>query len=131
MNVAAGLEAVRRRVERAAETSGRSPSDVTVVAVTKGFPAGVVADAVAAGAVDLGENRAQELREKAIAVSEGVRWHFIGHLQTNKVRHVVGTAVAGLDPVVGALVKRGWKRGRAALVVEDTVAHLMAFPAEA
>lgn len=93
MNVAEGLDAVRRRIQSAAETAGRSPSEVTLVAVTKGFPAGVVVEALEAGVVDLGENRAQELREKAIAVSEGVRWHFIGHLQTNKVRHVVGTAL--------------------------------------
>lgn len=121
MNVAAGLEAVRRRVERAAETSGRSPSDVTVVAVTKGFPAGVVADAVAAGAVDLGENRAQELREKAIAVSEGVRWHFIGHLQTNKVRHVVGTAVLIHSVDRLGLADAVARRARAAGVVQDVL----------
>jgi pyridoxal phosphate enzyme (YggS family) len=48
--------------------------------------------AVAAGAVDLGENRAQELRQKHAVLKDGVRWHFIGHLQTNKVRSVVGAA---------------------------------------
>lgn len=92
MSIAEGLQSVRDRIERAAEAAGRSGSDVTLVAVTKGFSAGVVAEAVAVGALDLGENRAQELREKAIAVTNGVRWHFIGHLQTNKVRHVVGVA---------------------------------------
>ena len=121
MNVAAGLEDVRRRVESAAETSGRSPSDVTLVAVTKGFPAGVVADAVAAGAVDLGENRAQELREKAIAVSEGVRWHFIGHLQTNKVRHVVGTAVLIHSVDRPGLADAVARRARSAGMVQEVL----------
>lgn len=92
-----------------------------MVAVTKGFPAGVVADAVAAGAVDLGENRAQELREKAIAVSEGVRWHFIGHLQTNKVRHVVGTAVLIHSVDRLGLADAVARRARAAGVVQDVL----------
>ena len=80
------------RVAAAAERSGRNTSDVTVVAVSKTFPADVVLAAIEAGAVDLGENRAQELKQKQ-AVVAGARWHFIGHLQTNKVRHVVGVAL--------------------------------------
>lgn len=87
------LREVTERIEAAATRSGRDVSDVRLVAVTKSFPADVAAAAFRAGAHDLGENRAQELREKAIAVPEPVRWHFIGHLQTNKTRHVVGLAV--------------------------------------
>jgi pyridoxal phosphate enzyme (YggS family) len=84
-------DAVRARVEAAAVRSGRRPDEVTIVAVSKTFPADVVAAAVAAGVTDLGENRAQELKEKVAAV-HGARWHFVGHLQTNKVRLVVGNA---------------------------------------
>ncbi|MPZ68224.1 MAG: YggS family pyridoxal phosphate-dependent enzyme [Actinobacteria bacterium] len=88
------LATVRARIAAAAARGGRSPEDVTLVAVTKAHPVDVVLDAVAAGAVDLGENRAQELRDKAmVAGRDEIRWHFIGHLQTNKVRLVVGTAV--------------------------------------
>ena len=80
------------RIAQAAARAGRSPADVTLVAISKTFPADVVALAVSAGITDLGENRAQELKEKATAVPGDVRWHFVGHLQTNKVRYVVGTA---------------------------------------
>ena len=86
------LAVVRERVAAAATRVGRRLEDITLVVVSKGFSADVVAEAVRAGATDLGENRAQELREKAIALPHVPRWHFIGHLQTNKTRHVVGTA---------------------------------------
>ena len=86
------LKEVRGRVAAAAGRAGRSPDEVTLVVVSKGFSADVVAEAVHAGATDLGENRAQELREKTIALPGVPRWHFIGHLQTNKTRHVVATA---------------------------------------
>ncbi|MEX0658394.1 MAG: YggS family pyridoxal phosphate-dependent enzyme [Egibacteraceae bacterium] len=88
------LAAVRRRVADAAQRVGRSPQAVTVVAVSKGFPAVVVQAAVADGQVDLGESRADELLDKARAIGPDVRWHFVGRLQRNKVRDVV--PVAGL-----------------------------------
>ena len=68
------------------------PNGVTLIAVAKTFPADAVAAAVDAGATDIGENRAQELKEKAAVIGRAARWHFIGHLQSNKVRHVVGVA---------------------------------------
>lgn len=91
-DIAGNIADVRGRVRAAAERSGRSGGDVTLVAVTKSFPADVVVAAADAGVIDLGENRAQELKEKAVAVPRDLRWHFIGHLQTNKARHVVGVA---------------------------------------
>ncbi len=92
MTIVERFARVLERVAAAAERSGRDASDVTVVAVSKTFPADVVSAAIAAGAVDLGENRAQELKQKQTVVA-GARWHFVGHLQTNKVRHVVGVAL--------------------------------------
>lgn len=81
---------VRERVEKVARNAGRSDAP-TIVAVSKTFGVDVIARAVAAGVTDLGENRAQELKDKTRAVGHGaVRWHFVGHLQTNKVRLVVG-----------------------------------------
>lgn len=79
------LAEVRTRIARAAETAGRDPESVTLVAVGKTFPAEVVAEAVRAGVTDLGENRVQE----AIAKHPGVppaTWHLIGPLQRNKVK---------------------------------------------
>ncbi len=91
MNVAEKYEEVVRRVNDAARRASR-PSDVRIVAVTKTFPAQAVVEALRAGITDIGENRAQELRDKFAAIGDRARWHFIGPLQTNKVRLVVGVA---------------------------------------
>jgi len=68
------------------------PAGVTLVAVSKTQPAGAIREAYAAGQRDFGENYAQEWREKADALSDlpDLRWHFIGALQTNKVKYLAG-----------------------------------------
>lgn len=86
------LAAVHRRVADAAQRVGRSPQTVTVVAVSKGFSAAMVQAAIADGHVDLGESRSDELLAKSRAIETGVRWHFVGQLQRNKVRDVVPVA---------------------------------------
>ncbi|MPZ91911.1 MAG: YggS family pyridoxal phosphate-dependent enzyme [Actinobacteria bacterium] len=91
MTLHENLERVRKSIGAAARRTGRSPDDVTLVAVTKTWPADVVLEAIGAGATDFGENRAQEFREKVTILGDRARWHFIGHLQTNKVRSVVGS----------------------------------------
>ncbi|MEE8337081.1 MAG: YggS family pyridoxal phosphate-dependent enzyme [Dehalococcoidia bacterium] len=86
------LSAVRARIASACERAGRDPAAVTLVAVTKTHPLELVREAVEAGLSDLGENRAQEFVPKAEAAAEqGLTpaWHFIGHLQRNKVRQVL------------------------------------------
>lgn len=87
--VLARLESARARIAGAARRVGRSPSAVTLVAVTKGHGSEIARAALAAGQVDLGESRAQELEAKRAAVGPGARWHFVGRLQRNKVRAVV------------------------------------------
>lgn len=78
---------VRQRVERAAERAGRSSTDVTIVAVSKGFPPAAIDQAVAAGIAHVGENRVQEAAAKIIALRGlPVTWHLVGHLQTNKAK---------------------------------------------
>ena len=85
------VAAVRRRVDAAAIRSGRRPEDVLLVAATKMNDAERVREAVAAGVDACGENRVQELLEKHPAGAyEGKPVHFIGHLQSNKVRQIVG-----------------------------------------
>ncbi len=84
--VTARLEAVRRRIERAA--GDRDPGSVAIVAVTKGQPAAACTAALAAGLSLLGENRVQEALAKMDQVP-GAEWHLVGHLQTNKVRQAV------------------------------------------
>lgn len=85
---------VRERVDRAAQRAGRRGQDVTVVAVTKRHPADLIDAAWAAGIRHVGENYVQELTGKLDAVAHAgqLTWHFIGHLQRNKVKDVVGRA---------------------------------------
>ena len=90
--IATRLEAVRERVAAACERAGRDPAGVTIVGVTKTHLVDAVEEALTAGQVDLGENRAQELVPKAEEAADmGLvpRWHFIGGLQRNKVRQVL------------------------------------------
>jgi hypothetical protein len=89
--VAARYEAVRRQVADAADVAGRDPSEVTIVAVTKTVGIEDIRLALHAGMLDLGENRVQEFIGKHGLFPEA-RWHFIGTLQTNKVKDVVGRA---------------------------------------
>jgi PLP dependent protein len=91
--IAARLDGVRGLIISAARRAERDPSGVTLVAVSKTFSADTVLEAIAAGVTDVGENRAQELKEKVAVIGDRARWHFVGHLQTNKVRYVVGSVV--------------------------------------
>lgn len=92
MTIAERLASVRERIARAAERAGRGTEAVTLVAVSKRKPAGDIAAALDAGCRDFGENYVQELVDKASEMSEreGLRWHFIGHLQRNKVKILLG-----------------------------------------
>jgi len=91
-DVAERITLVRRRLESAAEAAGRRTADVRLLAVSKTHPPQRVAEAVAAGVVDLAENRVQELTAK-LPLIEDARWHLVGALQRNKVRDVVGRQV--------------------------------------
>ncbi|HZJ27896.1 MAG TPA: YggS family pyridoxal phosphate-dependent enzyme [Acidimicrobiia bacterium] len=87
-DVAANLSAVRARITAAAHRSGRDPCEVTLVGATKTVPPALLRRALAAGLVDLGENRAQELLGKAPGLAGAdppPSWHFLGRLQRNKV----------------------------------------------
>lgn len=87
------LDIVRDRIEQACQRAGRRSQSVTLIAVTKTFPATVILAAIEAGLTDFGENKVQELVTKASSIApETCRWHMIGHLQRNKARHVVGCA---------------------------------------
>lgn len=85
--VRGNLERVRDRMARAAERAGRRADDVTLVAVSKTFPAAAIRAAYAAGVRHFGENRVQEWEGKRAAVEDlDATWHLVGHLQSNKAR---------------------------------------------
>lgn len=95
--IVANLAKVRERIDRAARASGREPSGIRLVAVTKSVDAGSAAALCQAGCLDLAENRPQALLEKALKLqgsSPGIRWHLIGSLQRNKAARVI--EIAGL-----------------------------------
>ncbi|MGN9804166.1 YggS family pyridoxal phosphate-dependent enzyme [Micromonospora sp. L32] len=90
--LAAGLARVRARIADACAAAGRDRAEVTMIAVTKTYPAGDVVALAGLGVADVGENRDQEAAPKAAEVAAAgvaVRWHFIGQLQRNKARSVV------------------------------------------
>lgn len=89
--IAENIRDVTHRIDEACKRVGRTPHGVTLVAVSKAFDSGKIADAVHQGVEDIGENFAQELLEKRKQLSEErIRWHFVGHVQTNKVKYIVG-----------------------------------------
>ena len=91
--LAANLAAVRRRISAACTACGRDVEEVTLVAVTKTFPAADVRRLAELGLVDVGESRDQEARPKVTELADlALRWHFVGRLQRNKARSVAGYA---------------------------------------
>lgn len=87
--IAERIEEIWRRIDAACERSKRSPDEVTLIAVTKGFPPDAIREAAAAGVHHFGENRVQDAEAKLAELSDlrdDLSWHMIGHLQTNKVK---------------------------------------------
>jgi pyridoxal phosphate enzyme (YggS family) len=121
------LNGVRQRVAAAAEAAGRSPSEITLIAVGKTFPAEVVAAAVAAGADHLGENRVQEAAAKRPDVPTAT-WHLIGPLQRNKARLALETfdVIHTVDRVDIArrlqfILERDWPDRRQRVLMEINI----------
>ena len=89
MDLAANLELIRQRIRAACDRAGREPNSITLLAVTKGQPPEVVQEAAKLGLAFFGENKIQEAKAKIPLCPGKLRWHFIGHLQSNKVRDAV------------------------------------------
>ena len=87
------LNEVRENIQKACEKAGRSPQEVTLIAVSKTKPLFMLEEAYEAGARDFGENKVQEILEKHPKMPEDARFHMIGHLQRNKVKQVLPHAV--------------------------------------
>src|ERR671931_2798084 len=87
--VAENLDRVREQIATASAKSGRSANDVELVAITKTHPAEKVREAYEAGQNVFGESRVQEARAKIPELPSSLRWHFVGHLQKNKIRHAL------------------------------------------
>ena len=91
MDIERNVREVERRIAQAADRAGRSPGEVTIVAVTKGVAPDAIEAALGAGIRHIGENRVQEALTKIeVCGATKAEWHFIGHLQRNKVKKVLG-----------------------------------------
>ena len=87
--IAENLKNLRKRIEQACQKCGRKIDDVQLIAVAKTFSAELIQEAIDTGQIEFGENYVQELQEKHKTLAEQViHWHFIGHLQTNKVKFI-------------------------------------------
>lgn len=113
--VTANLAEVRRRIARAARRRGVCPDKIKLVAVTKNIAPSQIKEAVGAGITDVGENRVQEMLPKLEEVNGKVRWHFVGHLQRNKAKYIVGRVelIQSLDSLQLAqeINRQGSKKG--------------------
>ncbi|MGP4072574.1 YggS family pyridoxal phosphate-dependent enzyme [Piscibacillus sp. B03] len=89
MSIQANYEQIKKRISHACERSGRSQSDINVIAVTKYVSIETAQEAVDAGVKHLGENRLEGFHEKHQAIGETVNWHFIGTLQSRKVKNII------------------------------------------
>ena len=122
-DIAERFKQILARKDAAAIRSGRDPEDVTLMAVTKTHAPDEINQAIAAGATDIGENRVQEVLEKIDRV-DPVRWHLIGHLQTNKVKNIIDKVVMihSVDSI--KLAKEINKRAAAAGIVMDILIEI-------
>lgn len=87
------LNHVKERIQMACSSSGRKEEEVTLIAVSKTKPVEMLKEAYDAGVRDFGENKVQEILEKAPQLPQDIRWHMIGHLQKNKVKQVIDKVV--------------------------------------
>jgi pyridoxal phosphate enzyme (YggS family) len=113
MSIRANIQEIQERISSAALSAGRDPASVTLVAVSKTRPAEDVIEACRAGQTIFGENYVQELLAKSADVQEPVEWHFIGHLQSNKVKYVAGlvTLIHSVDRLsLAEEISRQWGR---------------------
>jgi pyridoxal phosphate enzyme (YggS family) len=115
--IAENVQKVQERIRKACERAGRDAQSVRLIAVTKTFGVEKIREAVEAGIRDVGENFVQELRKKRQALNDqSIRWHFVGHLQSNKVRYIADYIylIHSLDhrSVAEEVDKRGARSGR-------------------
>lgn len=87
------LQLVEEKIQAACKRSGRNRDEVTLIAVSKTKPISDIEEVIKEGVIDFGENKVQELTVKYEALGKDLRWHMIGHLQTNKVKYIVDKAV--------------------------------------
>ena len=128
MTIREHLQEIRIQMEESCRKAGRDPKEVTLIAVSKTKPVDMLQEAYQAGARQFGENKVQELLGKIPQMPQDVDWHLIGHLQTNKVKGVIGktSLIHSVDSVklAGEIEKESAKQGLATdILLEVNVAR--------
>lgn len=97
--ISENIKQVKANIEAACQKCGRNPEEVTLIAVSKTKPVSLLEEAYTDGCRHFGENKVQELCDKYEVMEEDIRWHMIGHLQTNKVKYLIGktTCIHSVD----------------------------------
>ena len=90
MEISDNLRIVEENIAAACKRAGRKREEVKLIAVSKTHPVEAIKEAIRCGIRSFGENKVQELKDKMEKLDESLDWHLIGHLQTNKVKYVVG-----------------------------------------
>lgn len=121
MSIAAHVQEVKERIACAARRAGREPEEITLVAVTKGVDVERIREAIAAGLSICGESRVQEAMPKLSVLHQAASWHFIGHLQKNKVKYIAGEVdlIHSVDSIdlCDEIGRRSQKRG----IIQDVL----------
>lgn len=122
------LAVVENNIRQACLRAGREESEVTLISVSKTKPVEMIEEAIACGKKEFGENKAQELKEKYEVLPKELRWHFIGHLQTNKIKYILGRTclIHSVDSLhlAQAIEKECVKKGlEADILIEVNVAQ--------
>ena len=104
MSIKENIGTIRERIIKPASKAGRDPDSIKLLGVSKQIPKELMVEAYRGGLLDFGENYAQEFRDKYVALSpemSDAKWHFIGHLQKNKIKYVIGKVdlIHSLDSV--------------------------------
>lgn len=119
MNISQAVKDLRAAICKTALQAGRDPKNIQLVLVTKTVEPQLILEAYQTGERDFGENRVQEWQEKKDALPQDIRWHLIGHLQTNKVKYVIGriALIHSLDrlDLADAIGKQAKAKGIAAV----------------
>ena len=126
--ITGNLNLVKENIDKAAKKAGRDPKDVTLIAVSKTKSAEMIKEAYDTGIRDFGENYVQELVEKTDILPKDIRWHMIGHLQTNKIKYIIDKVymIHSVDSLhlAEAIGKEARKRGiTAKILLEVNVAE--------
>ncbi|MTI47758.1 MAG: YggS family pyridoxal phosphate-dependent enzyme [Firmicutes bacterium] len=124
LHIQKNLQEIKRNIKEAANKSGRDEKDITLIAVTKTVDEDIINEALELEIQDIGENKVQEIQRKYDNIKEGIKWHMIGHLQSNKVKYIIDkvSLIHSLDRI--SLAKEIQKRAKQNNITMDCLVQV-------